>query len=59
MMKIIFLTFSILLIICIQLSNDHLFVNAEKEYDIVIKDPNLVIEEYVSGLQLPVMIDFI
>ena len=58
-MKIIFLTFSILLIICIQLSNDHLFVNAEKEYDIVIKDPNLVIEEYVSGLQLPVMIDFI
>ena len=59
MIKIIFLTFSILLIICIQLSNEHLFVNAEKEYDIVIKDPNLVIEEYVSGLQLPVMIDFI
>ena len=59
MSKIIFLALYIFLVICIEQSDDKLFANAEKEYDIVIKDSNLIIEEYISGLDLPVMIDFI
>ena len=59
MSKIIFLALYIFLVICIEQSDDKLFANAEKEYDIIIKDSNLIIEEYVSGLDLPVMIDFI
>ena len=48
-----------LMLVCTQFGNDGLLASAEKEYEIVIKDSNLIVEEYISGLQLPVMIDFI
>ena len=41
-------------------SNDILtYAEENKTNNIVIKDSNLIVEEYVSGLNLPVMIDFI
>ena len=41
-------------------SNDILtYAQENKTNNIVIKDSNLIVEEYVSGLNLPVMIDFI
>ena len=41
-------------------SNDVLtYAEESKTNDIVIKDADLIVEEYLSGLNLPVMIDFI
>ena len=41
-------------------SNDILtYAQENKTNNIVIKDSNLIVEEYISGLNLPVMIDFI
>ena len=41
-------------------SNDVLtYAEENKTNDIVIKDADLIVEEYLSGLNLPVMIDFI
>ena len=41
-------------------SNDILtYAEENKTNNIVIKDSNLIVEEYISGLNLPVMIDFI
>ena len=60
-MKIIFLGFLIfLLVILFYLDDNILSYSEEKEIDeIVIRSEMFKIEEYVSGLQLPVMIDFI
>ena len=60
-MKIIFLGFLIfLLVILFYLDDNILSYSEEKEIDkIVIRGKMFKIEEYVSGLQLPVMIDFI
>jgi len=59
--KIIFLGFLIfLLVILFYLDDNILSYSEEKEIDeIVIRSEMFKIEEYVSGLQLPVMIDFI
>ena len=41
-------------------SNDILtYAQENKTNNVVIKDSNLIVEEYISGLNLPVMIDFI
>ena len=49
------------LIISLNLVGNDIFTYAEDEEtdNIVLKDVNLIVEEYASGLKLPVMIDFI
>ena len=59
MRKIFSFIFFILIIFCIQITNSDFLISAEKENDIIVKDTNLIVEEYVAGLKLPVMIDFI
>ena len=55
---ILLISFSIL---SLNLASNDILTYAEenKTNNIVIKDSNLIVEEYVSGLNLPVMIDFI
>ena len=43
----------------VHLENDNISANAEEGNKIIIKDSGLAIEEYISGLEYPVMIDFI
>ena len=43
----------------VHLENDNISANAEEENKIVIKDSSLAVEEYISGLEYPVMIDFV
>ena len=49
------------LIISLNLVGNDIFTYAEDEETdrIVLKDADLIVEEYASGLKLPVMIDFI
>ena len=58
-MKIINLNilFIIIFMITVNFVDESFFVFAENE--ITITDPNFVIEEYISGLKYPVMIDFL
>jgi len=61
-MKIYILGFLILFsILFVNLTSNNILTYAEenKTNNIVIKDTDLIIEEYLSGLNLPVMIDFI
>jgi len=61
-MRIVILGFLILFsIILLNFTSNDILTYAEenKTNSIVIKDANLVVEEYVSGLNLPIMIDFI
>ena len=61
-MRIVVPVFLILFsIILLNLGSNDILTYAEenKTNNIVIKDSNLIVEEYVSGLNLPVMIDFI
>ena len=61
-MKIYVLGFLILFsILFVNLTSNNILTYAEenKTNNIVIKDTDLIIEEYLSGLNLPVMIDFI
>ena len=61
-MKIYVLGFLILFsILFVNLTSNNILTYAEenKTNNIVIKDSNLIVEEYVSGLNLPVLIDFI
>ena len=61
-MKIYVLGFLILFsILFVNLTSNDILTYAEenKTNNIVIKDADLIIEEYLSGLNLPVMIDFI
>jgi len=61
-MRIVVLGFLILFsIISLNFTSNDILTYAEenKTNNIVIKDANLIVEEYVSGLNLPVMIDFI
>ena len=61
-MKIYVLGFLILFsILFVNLTSNNILTYAEenKTNNIVIKDADLIIEEYLSGLNLPVMIDFI
>ena len=61
-MRVIIPVFLILFsIILLNLGSNDILTYAEenKTNNIVIKDSNLIVEEYVSGLNLPVMIDFI
>ena len=55
---ILLISFSIL---SLNLASNDILTYAEenKTNNIVIKDSNLIVEEYISGLNLPVMIDFI
>ena len=43
----------------VHLENDNISANAEEENKIIIKDSGLAVEEYISGLEYPVMIDFV
>ena len=43
----------------VHLENDNISANAEEGNKIIIKDSGLVVEEYISGLEYPVMIDFV
>ena len=49
------------LIISLNLVGNDIFTYAEDEETdrIVLKDADLIVEEYASGLKLPIMIDFI
>ena len=61
-MRVVIPVFLILFsIILLNLGSNDILTYAEenKTNNIVIKDSNLIVEEYVSGLNLPVMIDFI
>ena len=61
-MKIYVLGFLILFsILFVNLTSNNILTYAEenKTNNIVIKDTDLIIEEYLSGLNVPVMIDFI
>ena len=61
-MRVVVPVFLILFsIILLNLGSNDILTYAEenKTNNIVIKDSNLIVEEYVSGLNLPVMIDFI
>ena len=61
-MRVVIPVFLILFsIILLNLGSNGILTYAEenKTNNIVIKDSNLIVEEYVSGLNLPVMIDFI
>ena len=61
-MRVVVPVFLILFsIILLNLGSNGILTYAEenKTNNIVIKDSNLIVEEYVSGLNLPVMIDFI
>ena len=61
-MRVVVPVFLILFsIILLNLDSNDILTYAEenKTNNIVIKDSNLIVEEYVSGLNLPVMIDFI
>ena len=61
-MRIVILGFLILFsIISLNFTSNDILTYAEenKTNNIVIKDANFIVEEYVSGLNLPVMIDFI
>ena len=60
-MKIIVLGFSLLFtILLLNLADNYILTYAEEEnIGIVIKDSDLIVQEYTSGLNLPVMIDFI
>ena len=61
-MRVVIPVFLILFsIILLNLASNDILTYAEenKTNNIVIKDSNLIVEEYVSGLNLPVMIDFI
>ena len=61
-MRVVIPVFLILFsIILLNLGSNGILTYAEenKTNNIVIKDSNLIVEEYISGLNLPVMIDFI
>ena len=61
-MGIVILGFLMLFsIISLNLASNNISTYAEETEtnNIVIKDADLVVEEYISGLNLPVMIDFI
>ena len=61
-MRVVVPVFLILFsIILLNLGSNDILTYAEenKTNNIVMKDSNLIVEEYVSGLNLPVMIDFI
>jgi len=61
-MRVVIPVFLILFsIILLNLGSNDILTYAEenKTNNIVIKDSNLIVEEYISGLNLPVMIDFI
>ena len=61
-MRVVIPVFLILFsIILLNLGSNDILTYAEenKTNNIVIKESNLIVEEYVSGLNLPVMIDFI
>lgn len=61
-MRVVVPVFLILFsIILLNLGSNGILTYAEenKTNNIVIKDADLIIEEYLSGLNLPVMIDFI
>ena len=61
-MKIYVLVFLILFsILFVNLTSNNILTYAEenKTNNIVIKDADIIIEEYLSGLNLPVIIDFI
>ena len=57
--KIFYVLLVFLIIIFVHLENDNIFANAEEKNKIIIKDSGLVVEEYISGLEYPVMIDFV
>ena len=57
--KILYVLLVFLIIIFVHLENDNIFANAEEKNKIIIKDSGLVVEEYISGLEYPVMIDFV
>ena len=58
---LIILLFPLFLIISLNLVGNDIVIYAEDEEtdSIVLKDADLIVEEYASGLKLPVMIDFI
>ena len=57
--KIFYVLLVFLIIIFVHLENDNISANAEEENKIIIKDSGLAVEEYISGLEYPVMIDFV
>ncbi|SVD27483.1 uncharacterized protein METZ01_LOCUS380337, partial [marine metagenome] len=57
-MKIIFLVFLVFISMVLFYLDDNILSYSEEE-EIVIRDKMFKIDEYVSGLRLPVMIDFI
>ena len=57
--KIFYVLLVFLTIIFVHLENENISANAEDENKIIIKDSSLIVEEYISGLEYPVMIDFI